>query len=47
MQVGFLYWDGQITQKTLKKSHVEKGEAIWRVLPGEPSPLTKQVDADA
>ena len=43
LQVGFLFWDGQITQKTLKRSHVEKGEAIWRTVAGESSSLAKQV----
>ena len=41
--MGFLYWDGQISQKTLKKNHVEKGEAIWKVVAGDTSTLTKQV----
>ena len=45
--MGFLYWDGQITQKTLKKDHLGKAEAIWKTLAGQTAALSKQVGATA
>lgn len=43
LQVGFLYWDGHVSQKSFKKDHTEKAEAIWRTVAGDTSKLTRQV----
>ena len=44
-QVGFLYWDGHISQKSFKKDHTEKAEAIWKTVAGDTSKLTRQARA--
>ena len=42
-QVTNVFWDGEVSQKTVKKDHRAKAEVLWQALNGSGLPLARKV----